>query len=357
MANPFHIPRQSLAEKALPYVNTLLRFRQLSLTGKELAQRGRISKAELGQEAAQFGRKYGPRIEGERGTGGVETEKMWTNRRLLELKEREATAQWEVTMAGPPNLPLLGMLAKKLPELFEGPVNQIKEGVEAKTIKNRWEVYNLLKPQQAMHVKKATEKLTKKIEGLIEKEKYQEAKQYGELLNGIQSPTFLEEFFGFPKEMMPEKGELDLPTVKIEKGLTPSAQLSQKKLDAWERVYAGAESEADRKLLNIDTAEKKIKALGDRYLRTLKSAQDAEMGVDQFIPEESRITVAQDRYVAARQILEQYEAAGGDPADLGIGEQIPSPGLDEETIRFNMQKYNKTRQEVIDQFNKRMGVQ
>lgn len=71
-------------------------------------------------------------------------------------------------------------------------------------------------------------------------------------------------------------------------------------------------------------AQKDLKALGKRYSAMLKSAQDAEMGVDQFIPEESRMITAKARRESAGVILQQFIAGGGDPKKLGVG-SMPAP--------------------------------
>ena len=59
-------------------------------------------------------------------------------------------------------------------------------------------------------------------------------------------------------------------------------------------------------------------------------------------------------------MLRQYIAQGGKPERLGMLAEQPSPtalpsGLDEETIKYNMEKYGKKRQEVIDQYAKVKG--
>jgi len=228
MANRFFIPRRSLADRALPIANTLLRF-------KELSQRGELArgKADVAREANQLAKRRAdielgtPKSPGVPATPGTIQQGLDIEKRQIALKENEAQAKWEADMVGPPKLARLGVIAKAIPE-FQPAVNEVKEGVNNGTIKSRWDAYRHLKSGSAIRTKQASDKLLKRIVKLTDERKTSEASELSKLYDGMQRPTFLEEFFQFPKSMMGDPAELDISTQRgaaIKSWLTPEGEV------------------------------------------------------------------------------------------------------------------------------------
>lgn len=119
-----------------------------------------------------------------------------------------------------------------------------------------------------------------------------------------------------PKEATPRKvGE----TRKFQKGTETITQEWTGK--AWKEIGKGPKFKETKKKDNL-------KELSKNYFQAIGRANSAQLKVGQFVQDPNSEAVAQQEYERAKALLDQYTKAGGNPADLGIGEQ-PAIGAGE----------------------------
>lgn len=74
----------------------------------------------------------------------------------------------------------------------------------------------------------------------------------------------------------------------------------------------------------LTTQDRERNAVRKSYFQAVGRANQAELGVGQFVPDPNRQKVADQERVRAEKLRDKYIKLGGDPADLGL-EAIPEP--------------------------------
>lgn len=219
MANRFYIrPRNT----ALDFGQMALRLAAMKQQGSQFEKTQALSEREQATRERVSEAEYGHGDDTGGATGLAQRREARAQRevsaqeRLAAAKESEPMQQFSRYMTGKPQPARLIGLSKQFPA-FEPIVNTILDGIGEGQINDRWDVYYRLKGSEAIHLQTARDRFEKEIESLTKKGKHTQAAQLGEIYNQLR-PGFLEQFFGFPQEMMPEQVKMSMA-----KGGTPGS--------------------------------------------------------------------------------------------------------------------------------------
>ena len=284
--------------------------RRQDLSEKEQARLERVSKAEYGygdDTGGATGLAYRREDRARRQVSATE--------RLAAAKESEPMQQFSRYMTGKPQPARLIGLSKQVPA-FEPIVNVVLDGITQGEINDRWDAYYLLKGSEAIHLQTARDNLEKEISSLAKKGKHTQAAQLGEIYNQLR-PGFLEQFFGFPQEMMPPEAKMSLkaPAEKVTWGTEtkgPGGTLRQKSSSG--KISTTYKPPAEGKSEVAKTKED----LADLYKYHIGQYNQASRGVGQFIEDPNKERVAKESLERALTIAIEHKKAGGNPAELGI---------------------------------------
>jgi len=128
----------------------------------------------------------------------------------FQASEQSAKRQFEKHMTGDFDIGNMINTATALPGTSLDPAfNSVKEMFAAGKIKTRWDAYQHLKGQEAFILESSRQRAMKEIEADIKNGRNLDAKNKAELLKTMR-PGFIESFFGFPKEMIPDQKDPNL---------------------------------------------------------------------------------------------------------------------------------------------------
>ena len=150
-------------------------------------------------------------------TPGLEERKVMVDESGARLADQKfqseqvgAKKQWERHMTGDFDIGNMINTATALPGTSLDPAfNSVKEMFAAGKIKTRWDAYQHLKGQEAFILESSRQRAMKEIEADIKNGRNLDAKNKAELLKTMR-PGFIESFFGFPKEMIPDQKDPNL---------------------------------------------------------------------------------------------------------------------------------------------------
>lgn len=200
MSNRFYIqPEVSPGIKTgLGVADLALRFTDLKERSEAERKRLELAKQQESRQKKESEADYGP--------GGFKSRELGVRERLATVAEsddarkaRGRVTKWEQFMEEAPDAVSIALIGEKIPE-FAPIVRRVLGGIKEGNIKSRWDAYRNLKESSAVETRNASDKLLRRIGKLHEEGKYDEANQLGNLYNAMQSPTFVEDFFDFPKE-------------------------------------------------------------------------------------------------------------------------------------------------------------